>query len=385
MYRRTTDYTFTIYGKIFSQWDDIECGEEYTTTESVVMERKFHSFFYADKPIYFQPKHGIILLVVSLDGKEYEEFVLHRITSLHAGVYFRLISISESSYIRLSYDQNSVHQHKETLSYQYQPIITHFVLQEILACFYQIRESSYEFPGEVHEYYELTYIDQGSMDTVIDGKDYHLEQFDTVLYYPGQFHTQKTDHQHTCAYLTIMFKTENPMDPSLKGRIFHTKKEIFKVLSRFMHVMEHNTTYHNELSLLYLKELLILLQNSERKHLTEPDNPMRAHYENTLLNEIVLYIHQHITESLTVDELCHRFGLSRSSLQTMFNENMSITPKRYIINLKMHQAKRMIQENDYNISEISDLLGFNSIHYFSRKFKLQYGLSPTEYAKSIHK
>ena len=43
----------------------------------------------------------------------------------------------------------------------------------------------------------------------------------------------------------------------------------------------------------------------------------------------------------------------------------------------------MIHEHKHTISEISDVLGYTSIHYFSRKFKLQYGMSPTEYAKSI--
>ena len=43
----------------------------------------------------------------------------------------------------------------------------------------------------------------------------------------------------------------------------------------------------------------------------------------------------------------------------------------------------MIHEHNQTISEISDILGFTSIQYFSRKFKLQYGISPTDYAKSI--
>ena len=51
--------------------------------------------------------------------------------------------------------------------------------------------------------------------------------------------------------------------------------------------------------------------------------------------------------------------------------------------LKLNQAKIMIHEHNQTISEISDILGFTSIHYFSRKFKLQYGISPTDYAKSI--
>ena len=61
----------------------------------------------------------------------------------------------------------------------------------------------------------------------------------------------------------------------------------------------------------------------------------------------------------------------------------TIYKKQYISNVKLNQAKIMIHEHNQTISEISDILGFTSIHYFSRKFKLQYGISPTDYAKSI--
>ena len=45
----------------------------------------------------------------------------------------------------------------------------------------------------------------------------------------------------------------------------------------------------------------------------------------------------------------------------------------------------MICENKYTISEIALMLGFNSIHYFSRAFTQKYNMPPSEYAKTIYK
>ena len=50
---------------------------------------------------------------------------------------------------------------------------------------------------------------------------------------------------------------------------------------------------------------------------------------------------------------------------------------------KSPKAKQMIKNSTYSISEISRMCGFSSIHYFSRKFKEKYGVTPTSYAKSI--
>lgn len=51
--------------------------------------------------------------------------------------------------------------------------------------------------------------------------------------------------------------------------------------------------------------------------------------------------------------------------------------------MKIDYAKKYIRENDYNMSQIADILGYESIHYFSRQFKKVTGMSPTEYSKSI--
>ena len=175
------------------------------------------------------------------------------------------------------------------------------------------------------------------------------------------------------------------LEQKLINRVFHTRKDVYQVLSKFMKVMQNQQYLNYELAILYLKEVLILLYQFDiKKEEAISNNPMQEHYENTLLNEILVYIHNNMYSSFTVEDLCQKFSISRSSLQSLFRTNIHITPKQYISNVKLSQAKILIQEHKRTISEISDILGFTSIHYFSHKFKMQYGLSPTDYAKSIN-
>jgi AraC-like DNA-binding protein len=51
--------------------------------------------------------------------------------------------------------------------------------------------------------------------------------------------------------------------------------------------------------------------------------------------------------------------------------------------MKIDRAKKLLSEQKYTISEISDMLGFNTVFYFSRLFKLHTHMSPTEYINSI--
>lgn len=55
----------------------------------------------------------------------------------------------------------------------------------------------------------------------------------------------------------------------------------------------------------------------------------------------------------------------------------------YFRKLKIDKAKTMIREEEYNITQIANILGYNSIHYFSKQFKGITDMSPTEYARSV--
>ncbi|NJE39754.1 AraC family transcriptional regulator [Faecalicoccus pleomorphus] len=385
MLKRTTNYLFQTYGSVFY---DMKSAIQYESTISnslYLSNKEFDSYYYSNAPVYIACEKGIILLVVSKDGVQYDEFVIHRVIRLQPGVYFNFVSISNDSKVQIAYAPSGLNQKKMKEPFIYQRMVSKINLKEILTCFYQVRKSNYVFPGESHDYYELTYIDHGKLDMTLDGKEYHLNKYDLIIYYPGQFHTQSTDEESTCSYLTIMFDMETKMDISLMNRVFKTRKDIYNVLSAFMKAIQSKDYLSEEMALAYLNEVLILLYQFDTKTDEESNvNPMQEYYENTLLNEILVFIHNNIFTAFTVEDLCQKFSISRSSLQSLFRTNIHTTPKHYISNLKLNQAKLLIQEHKYTISEISDMLGFTSIHYFSRKFKLQYGLSPTDYAKSIN-
>ena len=141
----------------------------------------------------------------------------------------------------------------------------------------------------------------------------------------------------------------------------------------------------NSLMLCLLQEIVIrLLQSEFQDHKDEKPVPItRQHYQDELLEKILSYIETNICEPLTIAEICRRFSLSRSSLQILFKENLDQTPKKYISDLKLEKSCQMIRENRYTISEIALMLGFNSIHYFSRAFAQKYHMAPSEYYRQM--
>lgn len=84
-----------------------------------------------------------------------------------------------------------------------------------------------------------------------------------------------------------------------------------------------------------------------------------------------------------MDMLAKELNLGRSKMFARLKEVVGLTPNEYTLKLKLEEALRMLQEEpDFNVSEISYRLGFNSPRYFSRCFKTFYGISPQNYRKA---
>lgn len=389
MFNKTTSYIFSRYGEIISDLTKKPSSKLSTNTYKI-KDKSIDSFHIYNQDAYVKVLSGIVMLVVSVDeeGKEYEQFVIHRVIKLKAGVKFNFIAISSGAKIELSCDSKtkkvSVPLYQKH-PIEYEPLIPRFQIKEIYAYYYQVRNHNYTFPGEKHNFWELTFIDNGSLSTSVDGEEYQLKEMDLILYAPDQFHTQSNPSDQSCSYLTILFDMDLSDDFLITNRVYHAHRELHRALNDFIKVSNNGMLYDNELMLCYLKELIIrVLQYDFLEASPVASSPMQQKFENELLNEIIIFINDNIYEQLTIEDICLKFSISRSSLQTLFKNNLNVAPKQYISNLKLAKSKLLIKESIYTISEISSMLGFTSIHYFSRKFKQVFGITPSDYAKTIY-
>ncbi|MBE6589006.1 MAG: AraC family transcriptional regulator [Ruminococcaceae bacterium] len=99
------------------------------------------------------------------------------------------------------------------------------------------------------------------------------------------------------------------------------------------------------------------------------------------LDHLLRYIHSHLDKTISNDELSALCHLHTNHFIRFFKEHTGQTPIHYIRCCKMDTAKRLLENSDLNISEIMLCVGFDDISYFSKQFKIFYGMSPREYRK----
>ena len=380
MFIKTSSPAFKDFGDIIYDDMDFSSSHKINLNNKSIDNLKLVTNDYT----FIKVTKGVVMILVSFDSNNIKSFIINRSLHIKKGIYFNLISISDEASVEVltNTEFKSI---KLDNPFNYSNISSSLYISEIYTKFYQEKGTNYNFSGEKHSYWELTYVDKGELLTTIDGVSYHLKQGDLIFYAPMQFHTQSTFEKISSSYLTINFKMNFNHADLLCNKIFSLKRDSYFIVTKLIEELSNDNLYSNDLSLCYLKQLIIQMLRLNNSHFhSKPTTHMQQTYENELLNDILLYIDNNIYEKISVSTLCEHFCISTSMLHSLFRKNMNNTAKNYINELKLSKSKELIRNSTHTLSEISEMLGFSSIHYFSKKFKSYFNISPTEYSKSIY-
>ena len=394
MQNETASTAFLKYGSVFRNFSQEQASALICQARRILAQQSLSQFLYFSCDTYIEVQSGLGVLLVSLDPENgpIEEFGMNQRIHIKPNVYFGFLSTTPELIVNL-YTQSDYQMDAITLSvpYEYRPVLPRIRLQNILGYYYRIRTPGYHFKGERHQFFELTYVDTGTLYTEVDGVQYKLGEKDLIIYGPGQFHSQHTDDQ-TVSYVTVMFTMENisPDLPEnwhsvLTDRVFPYNKKIYTLIKALVQESATSAPYTDSLMHCLLTETIIrLLQGLYTAPASQPSSVVRQNYQEELFDRILAYVESKVYEPLTVADICQQFSLSRSTLQHLFKNAVNQSPKKYISDMKLERSCQMLRENKYTISEISLKLGYSSIHYFSNAFNQKYHISPSEYAKRIY-
>ncbi|GIO30485.1 MULTISPECIES: helix-turn-helix transcriptional regulator [Paenibacillus] len=126
---------------------------------------------------------------------------------------------------------------------------------------------------------------------------------------------------------------------------------------------------------LALETTLTLFQRSRAEELPAPNGAN----DRNIIQEVLKEIHSRYYTALTVSELAARHYLSESNLRKKFTEAVGVSPKQYIINMRLTEAKRLLRHTDKAIETISSEVGFTSSSRFYDSFVKSVGVTPLEW------
>ncbi len=110
--------------------------------------------------------------------------------------------------------------------------------------------------------------------------------------------------------------------------------------------------------------------------------PEKRSFEKESIAKASLYIASNYFSQISNKELADLTNLSLSHFLKLFKENNGTTPQNYLTLCRIENAKRLLTETDYTIRHIAESVGFTDSLYFSKVFKKNVGLTPSEYKKT---
>ncbi len=287
---------------------------------------------------------------------------------------------------------------------------------QITQCYTVTRNTVWQITDKDHI---LIFIQDGSCAISFDGEEYTLHPGDIFFIPCNHSYTRRSISGQVCTMTYVhfaLFSEAEQLDfGDLRERIFAAKNALDnRILNDASVHSGHSEIYlQNKFSLRNSAACFQLLDDiqhfSSRRQLTSgmqssinlcsilssmSQHTIEAVSSGNLLNspdavptnlkKAIQYIRSHYSQQLNLNDLSHHCGVSKQQLIRYFKAAFRTTPIAYITDYKVARAKDLLFNQPHlTIKEISDELGFNNQHYFTKVFIKTTGESPSEYRSRI--
>ena len=235
--------------------------------------------------------------------------------------------------------------------------------------------------------FQLLYIASGKAHFHFDGKEKIVTAGHMVLYRPKEPQKYEYYGEDQTEVYWVHF-TGNDVTNILRSygltkdkRFFYCGKGLdyqnhFRMMIQELQMCRE---HYAEMLEMHLREIFVMIH----RHLqtsTKLNNSQIAEE----IDMATIYFNEHYNEEISIEEYSENHHMSTSWFIRNFKQCTGSTPMRYILSKRIYNAEILLQDSSYNITEISQIVGYENPLYFSRIFKKIKGLSPSEYRKSIN-
>lgn len=269
--------------------------------------------------------------------------------------------------------------------------------------------SNFSFKGESHDFWEFVYADKGEVDIFMDQTPLTLKKGEVAFHKPNEFHKVDATGKSAPNLVVISFQCDSPAMDFFKGKVLKIdeleRNLLADIIIEARHVFSSRLddpyltrmTKRDEMPIgaeqlikIYLEHFLIHIIRRftnptvvDKSVFETPPKATKSKSDTEIFNRVVNYMELHLSTRITIEQICKDNMVGRSQLQNIFNRKAKLGIIEYFSKMKIDAAKQMIRTGRMNFTQISEQLGYTSIHYFSRQFKKITDMTPSEYASSI--
>ncbi len=265
-------------------------------------------------------------------------------------------------------------------------------ISEMYSFFKYYYDKSYYFAGEMHPFWECVYVASGEICAIADDRVYNLSSGSLIFHKPLETHKFHITNDETATIIIFSFSAEGNLCSKLCDKVFvlsDMQKSIMEELLRYadektgylhpdtimidmyLTPFEEDVTY-SQTVLSYIYRLMLSLAENAMLSNTSISR------DSVIFSKAVDYMKNRICENPTLDEIAMHSEVSVAQLKRIFTYYAGLGVHKFFLKLKLKSAAQMLSCG-LTVTEVSDKLGFSSQAYFSKAFKRETNVSPSEY------
>jgi AraC-like DNA-binding protein len=237
-----------------------------------------------------------------------------------------------------------------------------------------------------HHRFELVTIIERPAPVRIDRTTYELHPGECALIFPNQFHHFLDIADGKLEWLFVTFECHHPepLAPMRDApRVYDARgTELLESLVTEFVSPKGKRPDHLVLSytLARLLEHLSTLGEipKERRDIHSSDD-----IRDVILENINRHVRENLHRAVTIGDLADELGYSVSHLRAVFRDRLGVSLGRYMRESRLSEAAKLLQNSEFNVGEIGERCGFESLYAFSRAFRKAYGLPPRSYRQLV--
>ncbi|MEG0941765.1 MAG: AraC family transcriptional regulator [Oscillospiraceae bacterium] len=365
------------------QAEDVEKGAIHIRHK--LNETQSNGFCRFKKDVLCSPLDGNGMLIIETDNGELIRFLLDVPIIVKQDVWFCVAAYNCD--LEFEIIGFGIAEEKDTPnSNLINGMVPQVFVTSIFSVLYQTKNHNRDQRQFKHFYWELTYVDYGQLICEVDGKSFSLEKGDLMFFTPFQKHKVLNGSQNPVGFFTITFDINNQRFAELKNKIIRSDSTVRHLVKDMLSEYNLNMLFFNEMIASQLLSLLIHVLRVDSDCVVDVlQNRDNNISDNEIVQKAIQIAEEGLPHKASADTIADDLYISATKLRRVFRQEMGISISDYIRNRKLEMAKIMLSKGDCSITQISDLLEFCSVCYFSTEFKKKFGMQPKEYEKSIMK
>ena len=149
----------------------------------------------------------------------------------------------------------------------------------------------------------------------------------------------------------------------------------------FMSMIEELNLQRIDYEEMLINYFMILLISLHRIALQKPRKKNLQNMND--MEQATQYFRMHYNKPISIEDYAVSHNMSTSWFIQNFRQYANTTPAQYVQSLRLTNAKMLLETTNYNITEIANLVGYENPLYFSRFFRKQCGMSPSQFRKQL--